>query len=91
MKKILLFCLFSFALTVQAEIVKVDVNGMVCSMCIQGIKKKFSNVDHITNVDVDLDKKVVTLSTHGKNDVADDKIKNLITEAGYEVVNITRQ
>lgn len=77
--------------SVFAETVKVDVNGMVCSMCIQGIKKKFSGVDHVTNVDVNLDSKVVTLTTHGKNDVPDEKIKELITEAGYEVVNIARK
>lgn len=87
----LVFSLLLLSASAFAETVKVDVNGMVCSMCIQGIKKKFSNVDHVTNVDVNLDSKVVTLITHGKNDVPDEKIKKLITEAGYEVVSIARK
>jgi len=91
MKKILLLAALLFSSAVYAETVKVDVNGMVCSMCIQGIKKKFGNVEHVTEVDVNLDNKVVTLTTHGKNDVSDETIKKLITEAGYDVVKIARQ
>lgn len=90
MKKLLIVALLMSG-SVFAETVKVDVNGMVCSMCIQGIKKKFSGVDHVTSVDVNLDSKVVTLETHGKNDVTDEKIKTLMTEAGYDVVKIARQ
>lgn len=72
-----------------AETVQVGVNGMVCSMCAQGIKKKFSEVKAIEKIEVDLDKKLVTLST--KESVDDATIRERIKEAGYDVTSIKRQ
>lgn len=85
--KILIVLLLSFS--ALAETVHVGVNGMVCSMCAQGIKKKFSEVSAVKDVKVDLDKKIVTLNTEG---VVEEKIiRERIKEAGYDVTSIHRQ
>jgi copper chaperone CopZ len=83
--------LFVILLTFSAlaETVHVGVNGMVCSLCAQGIKKKFSEVPAVKNVAVDLDKKLVTLETEG---VVEEKvIRERIKEAGHDVTSIHRQ
>lgn len=74
-----------------AESIQVKVKGMVCSMCAQGIQKKFNAESAVSKVNVSLEDKLVTLETKGKGDLADDKIKKIITEAGYNVAEITRQ
>jgi mercuric ion binding protein len=81
-----LLLLLSFP--VFAETVVVGVKGMVCSMCAQGIKKKFGALSAVTKVDVDLDRKFVTLQTAGQ--VEDATIRARIEEAGYAVTRIER-
>jgi copper chaperone CopZ len=74
-----------------AKEITVKVQGMVCSMCAQGITKKFKSVDGIKKLDVNLDDKVVRIETEGNMDIQDDKIKSIITEAGYSVASIDRK
>jgi mercuric ion binding protein len=76
---------------VKAEEIKVEVKGMVCSMCAQGIQKKFKSVNGIESLDVNLDHKLVTIKTRDGEVVSDSVIKKMITEAGYNVGNIERK
>ena len=71
--------------------IAVKVNGMVCSMCAQGIQKKFKAEASISKVEVNLDEKMVHLETKGQNDLSDEQIKKVITEAGYSVKEISRK
>lgn len=91
MKKIMMATMMVFSMSSFAGEVSVKVSGMVCSMCAQGIEKKFSKESSIKNLKVDLDQKLVTINTHEGQDVSDDVIKKLITEAGYNVAEITRK
>ena len=77
--------------TVFAKDISVKINGMVCSMCAQGIQKKFSGLPEIKSINVDLDSKVVSISTKEDSDIDDAKITKLITEAGYNVAKIERK
>ncbi len=88
MKTIVLMLSLWLSFSAFAETVSFGVKGMVCSMCAQGIKKKFSALE-ITNVNVDLDKKLVTYTSD--KIVSDDKIKEIIKDAGYVVTDITRK
>lgn len=88
MKKTILLLSLMLSFSAFAETVSFGVKGMVCSMCAQGIKKKFSALD-ITDVNVDLDKKRVTYTS--EKNVSDEKIKELIKDAGYVVTDITRK
>ncbi len=81
---------FLMATSAMAEIVTIEVNGMVCSLCAQGIKKKFTGLG-IEDVKVDLDKKVVTLENKAKVELDDEKISSLIKESGYATVAIKRK
>ena len=74
----------------HAETIKIEVKGMVCSFCAQGIKKTFMRKDGVENVDVDLDKKIVTIKTKDGATLTDANVTDSIVDAGYEVIKIER-
>ena len=91
MKKMMAFTLMLFSFTSFAKEINVKVSGMVCSMCAQGIQKKFSAISEVKSLDVNLDKKIVNIFTHDDKDLEDATITKLITEAGYNVASIERK
>lgn len=91
MKKLLAVFLVLGAMNAMAGEVNVKVNGMVCSMCAQGIQKKFSGEPAVKKLNVDLDSKVVKIETFEGKEISDDVIERLIKEAGYNVAEITRK
>ncbi len=68
----------------------VHVKGMVCAFCAQGLTKKFTGQVGVEKIDVKLDKKVVNLSLKHGEEITDEKIKELITDAGFNVEKIDR-
>lgn len=91
MKKLFIATLVLGSLNVMAETVDVKVSGMVCSMCAQGIQKKFSSQESIKKLNVDMDNKLVSIETKDGQTISDEVIKKLITEAGYNVASIARK
>jgi cation transport ATPase len=82
-KLILVLCLMSSG--AFAKEIIVPVQGMVCSMCAQGIKKKFTQMKEVKAINVNLDSKLVTIQTNENQDIDNDSIKKIMTEAGYNV------
>jgi copper chaperone CopZ len=78
------------ALPAQAGTILASVNGLVCAFCATGIEKTFLAQAAIQSVAVDLDKKLVTLTTKDKQDMDDTTITQLLTDAGFTVTNIHR-
>lgn len=74
----------------QAKPIKVQVKGMVCAFCAQGIEKKFKTLPETESIKVSLQTKIVDIDTKEGKDIPDDQIKKIITEAGYDVVKIER-
>ena len=91
MKKVMAAMICFLSLSAFAGEINVKVSGMVCSMCAQGIKKKFTALDAVKDINVNLDNKFVQIQTKDGQDVSDDKINELIKEAGYNVANIERK
>lgn len=74
---------------VFAQKVVVEVPGMVCQMCVQGMQKNFKSVvvDPQKDVIVDLEKKTVTLNLKSK--ISDKEIQDKVADAGYNAKKIT--
>jgi mercuric ion binding protein len=68
----------------------VQVNGMVCAFCAQGIEKKFKALPEVASIKVSLETKKVELDTQEGKDISDEQIKKIITDSGYEIVKIER-
>lgn len=91
MKKMLFLISLLGVMSVSAKEINVTISGMVCSMCAQGIQKKFSGQDDIKNLNVDMDQKLVKIETHEGKDISDSTITGLVKEAGYNVAKIERK
>jgi periplasmic mercuric ion binding protein len=72
-----------------ADSIHIDVKGMVCSFCAQGITKKFQAEPAVASVNVNLEKHFVHLET--KSALSDERIRQVITDAGYTISSIERK
>ncbi len=75
----------------MAKDIHIKINGMSCSLCSKGISKNIQNIKNIKNFEVDMENKMVFLSTNEGKDISDLEIKNAISNAGYMVVKIERK
>jgi len=74
-----------------AEEILVNVNGLVCGFCAQGIKKTFSKIEAVSDVQIDLGAKKVSIALKEGKKLPDDEVRKLIIDAGYTVVGIERK
>ena len=65
---------------------KVLIEGMSCQHCVNRVKTALNAVEGVAVIDVDLDKKVAVIEVPSILDEV--KIKEAVSEAGYEVVRI---
>ena len=75
--------------TAYSKTIKIEVLGLVCDFCSQSIWKTFMLERETENVYVDLDNGIVEIVT--KDDMSDQKINQLLQDAGYTVSKITRK
>ena len=80
-----------FSSTAHAETILASVNGMVCAFCATGIEKTFQKQSVVEKVEVDLDKRLVTVSTKEGATLDDATVTKLIEGAGYAVTEIKRK
>ena|ERR1700709_866405 len=88
---ILVSLLVVSAVQVSAATIEMDVNGLVCAFCAQGIEKKLHAFPATADVVVSLEKKLVAVSMKEGQDIPDDKLKDALTNAGYTVKAIRRE
>lgn len=74
----------------QVSTVKTTVNGMVCSFCAQGILAHFKKHPAISNVHVDLTRKLVLLEERKGKSITDKEITEHIKKSGFEPVKVER-
>lgn len=84
---VLLTFALGFSVSAQAATM-VDVNGLVCDFCAQALEKVFSKQEAVSDINVDLDTKVVTINYVDGGSLDDETITDLITNSGYNVVEI---
>ena len=77
------------ALSAQAgDTVKLQVNGMVCAFCAQGIEKRLTSLPETGDIYINLAQKVVAVQPKAGQSINIEKVKAEITEAGYDVVKV---
>jgi len=65
---------------------KILVEGMSCGHCVNHVKEALTELNGVTNVEVNLDSKSAVIET--SVDVKDEEIKFAVEDAGYDVVGI---
>lgn len=66
----------------------ISINGMTCGHCQAAVEKALNAIDGV-EAKVNLNKKTATVML--AKPVADETLKNAVTEAGYEVVSVTEK
>lgn len=92
-KFILLLCVAALGLPqfAAATTIEMEVNGLVCAFCAQGIEKKLRTFPATVDIVVSLEKKLVAVATKDGQDIADDELRRALTDAGYTVKAIHRE
>lgn len=80
---LLLSSSLAFAKPLSGE-VHVQVKGMVCAFCAQGLTKSFKKLSEVQDVTVSLEGKFVHLVLKKDKTLEDSKILETVKEAGYE-------
>lgn len=82
--------LVGVAISSNAATIEMEVNGLVCAFCAQGIEKKLRAFSATSDVVVSLEERLVAVSTKEGQDIADEELRRALTDAGYTVINIQR-
>ena len=73
-----------------ARTIEMDVNGLVCAFCAQGIEKALKAMPATQAVYVSLEHRIVAVQLKDGTDIHDARLRKAITDAGYSVVQIRR-
>lgn len=88
MKKLALVAMVLFSLNSYALTQKIEVLGMVCAFCAQGIEKSFGSDENVKDVFVNLENYFVAIESKDGKSIDEKQIRTIITDAGYDVQKI---
>jgi copper chaperone CopZ len=74
----------------QAATIEMNVNGLVCAFCAQGIEKQLRKFPATADVVVSLEQKLVAVALKDGQDIPDAELRRALTNAGYTVKAIQR-
>lgn len=73
-----------------AETVSMTVEGMTCESCVKTITKKLKTFSEVKNVEIYLKEKRVKVEFNSGESLDNNKLKETILNAGYNVTEIKR-
>ena len=82
--------LMLMSITTYAATIEMKVYGLVCGFCAQGIEKTLRKNPATADVVVSLENKLVAIGTKEGTDISDQDLTKALTDAGYDVKQITR-
>jgi cation transport ATPase len=82
--------LFLAAFAAHARTIEMEVNGLVCAFCAQGIEKTFKARPETEGVVVSLEHRLVAVKLKDGSDITDEVLRKTLTDSGYTVVAIQR-
>lgn len=89
-KHALVALLFAVPSIVFAKTIEMDVNGLVCAFCAQGIEKTLRALPATSDVYVSLERHLVAVKLKDGSDIDDAMLGKTLKDAGYTVVSIQR-
>lgn len=90
MNTIVFSLLLGFSSLVSARTIEMDVNGLVCAFCAQGIQKTLKALPSAEAVYVSLENRIVAVQLKDGSDIDDATLRKAITDSGYTVAAIRR-
>jgi len=99
LKNIFLFLLILLLIDISAQTenkssknqyIKIEVNGLACPFCAYGLEKKLRNdIKGLENLDINIDKGFVTFSFLKENKPSEEKLKEIVSDAGFQADKIS--
>ena len=91
MNRLVLTALLAFAAAPAfANTLRMEVNGLVCAFCANGITKAFTAKPEVADVHVSLEDRLVAVALKPGQDLAHAAVKKALEDAGYTVVSLQR-
>jgi copper chaperone CopZ len=78
------------AASASAATIEMNVNGLVCAFCAQGIEKKLRKLPATVDVVVSLERRLVAVALKDGQDIPDADLRKAMTDSGYTVTAIER-
>ncbi|HJW47519.1 MAG TPA: heavy-metal-associated domain-containing protein, partial [Lysobacter sp.] len=75
---------------VVAQTIEMDVNGLVCGFCAQGIEKTLKDLPATAGVFVSLEHHLVAVKLKDGTNIDDEALRKALRDSGYTVVGIRR-
>lgn len=76
------------AKAISKDKVLIQVQGMVCAFCAQGIEKNFNAKKEVQSTKVDLDKMEVLVTFNKGQSLNEEAIKQIVTDAGFKYLGV---
>jgi mercuric ion binding protein len=89
-RTLLFLALVAFTSIASAKTIEMDVNGLVCAFCAQGIEKTLKSFPATAKVFVSLEHRIVAVELKDAQDIPDANLAKAITDAGYKLIAIRR-
>jgi copper chaperone CopZ len=74
----------------KGEVAHVSVNGLVCDFCARALEKVFGKQEAVSDIDVDLNGKLITINFNEDQTLDDETITKFVQDSGYSVEGIHR-
>ena len=88
MKKIILIATLFLSMNTYALTQRIEILGMVCAFCAQGIEKSFISDENVKDVFVNLKEYFVVIESKDGKSIDEKRIRTIVNDAGYDVRNI---
>jgi len=88
MKKIILIVTLFLSMNTYALTQRIEILGMVCAFCAQGIEKSFISDENVKDVFVNLKEYFVVIESKDGKSIDEKHIRTIVNDAGYDVRNI---
>ena len=88
MKKIILIVTLFLSMKTYALTNRIEILGMVCAFCAQGIEKSFISDENVKDVFVNLKEYFVVIESKDGKSIDEKHIRTIVNDAGYDVRNI---
>jgi copper chaperone CopZ len=88
--RVLITLLLLASASAQAATIEMNVSGLVCAFCAQGIEKQLRKFPATADVIVSLEQKLVAVALRDGQDIPDSELRRALTNAGYTIKAIQR-
>lgn len=81
--------LWAASTVASAKTIEIEVNGLVCAFCAQGIEKTLRRFPAAEEVFVSLEHRLVAVALKNGASIDEAALKKAITDAGYTAIAVT--